>query len=45
MNKEKLLKIINNLSNNAMFAISLTSRELFHSNFWAWILRKYQLDT
>ena len=41
MNKEKLLKIINNLSNNAMFAISLTSRELFHSNFWAWILRKY----
>lgn len=41
MNKNKILKIIDELSNNAMFAMSLTSKELFHSNIWAWILRKY----
>lgn len=41
MNKNEILKIINDLSNNAMFAMSLTSRELFHTNFWAWMLRKY----
>ena len=41
MNKNKILKIIDELSNNAMFAISLTSKELFHTNLWAWMLRKY----
>ena len=41
MNKNKILKIIDELSNNAMFAMSLTSKELFHSNIWAWMLRKY----
>ena len=41
MNKHKILKAINDLSNNAMFAMSLTSKELFHSNLWAWMLRKY----
>ena len=41
MNKHKILKVINDLSNNAMFAISLTSKELFHTNLWAWMLRKY----
>ena len=41
MNKNEILKTINKLSNNAMFNVSLTSRELFHTNFWAWLLRKY----
>lgn len=41
MNKNKILKTIKELSNNAMFAMSLTSKELFHSNIWAWMLRKY----
>ena len=41
MNKNKILKTINELSNNAMFAMSLTSKELFHSNIWSWMLRKY----
>ena len=41
MNKNEILKTINKLSNNAMFNVSLTSRELFHTNFWAWMLRKY----
>lgn len=41
MNKNEILKSINDLSNNTMFALSLTSRELFHSNFWAWLIRKY----
>lgn len=41
MNKNEILKTINELSNNAMFNVSLTSRELFHTNFWAWLLRKY----
>lgn len=41
MNKNKILKIIDELSNNAMFAMSLSSKELFHSNIWAWMLRKY----
>ena len=41
MNKNKILKIVDELSNNAMFAMSLTSKELFHSNIWAWMLRKY----
>ena len=41
MNKHKILKAINDLSNNAMFAMSLTSKEMFHSNLWAWMLRKY----
>ena len=41
MNKNKILKIIDELSNNAMFAMSLTSKELFYSNIWAWMLRKY----
>lgn len=41
MNKDKILKATNDLSNNAMFAISLTSKELFHSNIWSWMLRKY----
>lgn len=41
MDKFSILDILNRLTNNAMFNISLTSRELFHTNFWAWMLRKY----
>lgn len=41
MNKQEILKTINDLSDNAMFAMSLTSKELFNSNIWAWMLRKY----
>jgi len=32
---------LNNLSKNMMFRLSLTSKELFHSNFWAWLLEEY----
>ena len=42
MNKNAILKNIEELSNDAMFSLSLTSRELFHTNFWAWLLRKYR---
>ncbi len=41
MDKNAILKNIKELDNNAIFSLSLTSRELFHSNFWAWLLRKY----
>ena len=33
MNKDKILKTIEKLSENTMFNLSLTSKELFHSNF------------
>ncbi len=41
MNKSVILDILDNLEKNAMFSMSLTSKELFHTNFWAWMLRKY----
>lgn len=41
MNKPAILKNLDDLSKNSMFMLSLTSKELFHSNFWAWILRQY----
>lgn len=41
MNKNAILKNLNDLSSNPMFMLSMTSRELFHSNFWAWILKQY----
>ena len=41
MNKDKILRAIDRLSQNALFNLSLTSKELFHSNFWAWLIRKY----
>lgn len=43
MNKNAILKNLDDMSKNPMFILSLTSRELFHTNFWAWILRKYPL--
>lgn len=41
MDNENLKTIIKDLSNNVMFSLSLTSKELFHSNLWAWLGRKY----
>lgn len=41
MDNKKLKNIIEDLSNNVMFSLSLSSKELFHSNLWAWLGRKY----
>ncbi len=41
MDKKGILGSIEELSKDAMFLMSLTSRELFHSNVWAWMIRKY----
>lgn len=38
---ENLQKIINILKSDALFNISLTAKELFHSNFLAWLLETY----
>lgn len=38
-----IIDTLNNLNENAMFRLSLTSKELFHSNFWAWLIKKYPL--
>ena len=44
-NKERSLsEIINDLSKNVMFRLSLTSKELFHSNFLAWIFETYKRE-
>lgn len=32
------------ISNNVMFRLSLCSRELFHSNFWAWLIEKQPIQ-
>lgn len=31
---------IKNLENSPIYAMSLGSKELFHSNFWAWLMRR-----
>jgi len=41
LDKSAVLGTLDRLANNAMFAVSMTSKELFHTNFWAWLLRKY----
>jgi|GEM_PF-6652728 len=38
------LDCINRLNNSPMFAMSLGSKELFHSNFWAWIMENADPD-
>lgn len=40
--KNELIQIIDDLSKNAMFRLSLCSKELFHSNFWAWLIEQNQ---
>lgn len=42
MYKDGFIKILGLLKQNAMFRLSLTSKELFHSNFWAWLIGKYE---
>ena len=39
-----LKDILVEISNNAMFRLSLCSRELFHSNFWAWLIEKQPIQ-
>lgn len=39
--EKNLSSIIDDLSKNVMFRLSLTSKELFHSNFLAWVFEKY----
>lgn len=36
--KINLKQIFNELKQSPIFAISLSSKELFHSNFWAWLI-------
>lgn len=40
-NNRTLKEILENLSNNMMFKLSLGSKELFHSNYWAHLLKTY----
>ena len=35
--KNNIIETLDNLQKNAIFRLSLTSKELFHSNFLAWI--------
>lgn len=32
-------EIIRNLEESPIYAMSLGSKELFHSNFWAWLMK------
>lgn len=36
-----IIDTLKELNKNAIFRLSLTSKELFHSNFWAWMIEKY----
>lgn len=38
--QNEIIEIIDKLSKNAMFRLSLCSKELFHSNFWAWLIEQ-----
>lgn len=42
MNTAQIIDILEELKKNSMFRLSLSSRELFHSNFWAWLMEKYK---
>ncbi|MEI8389578.1 MAG: PD-(D/E)XK nuclease family protein [bacterium] len=39
--QNELKIILNQLKENPIFRMSLCSKELFHSNFWAWMLEQY----
>lgn len=41
MNKD-IKEIIKELNENALYKISMSSIELFHSNFWDWMFSKYK---
>lgn len=34
------MSYIEDLKKNPIFAMSLSSKELFHSNFWAWLFER-----
>ena len=36
---EVIRELINNLKESALYAMSLSSMELFHTNFWQWLMR------
>lgn len=38
--EENVIDILEKLQDNAMYRLSMSSRELFHSNFWAWLIDK-----
>lgn len=40
--ENKINKIIKELNDNALYKISMSSIELFHSNFWDWMFSKYK---
>ena len=42
MNKEEQNRIIKELNNSLLYAMSLGSKELYHSNVWAWLFRYNQ---
>lgn len=44
MVKNQIIEVLELLKQNPMFRVSLTSRELFHSNFWAWLLDNYPAE-
>ena len=35
-------ELINQLNENALYKISMSSIELFHTNFWSWMFNKYK---
>lgn len=41
MDEEKIKQMIDYLKESPLYAMSLGGRELYHSNFWAWLMRKY----
>ena len=40
MTKEEILEKIEELHQSPIYAMSLCSKELFHSNFWAWLMEQ-----
>lgn len=38
---DTIKNLLENLESNPIFRMSLTSKELFHSNFWAWMIEAY----
>jgi len=41
---KKLMESFNYLKSSPLFNVSLTSKELFHSNFWAWMIESSGVD-
>ena len=44
MTREEILEKIEELHQSPIYAMSLGSKELFHSNFWAWITEQDEAD-